>query len=224
MEKREARFKKITPVYLTLSWAVHLVLGCYYTARGLPYYAVLGFCGILFPLALRLVYKICRFRPIYQLDFLLTLFFFLLYTVGLDLRGYSVIPYYDKFAHTLTGVVFALIGLIVFYYLKPEKKISEKDLPLVCVFEICFSLAIAALWELSEFTVSLLFGTDPQNVLTTGVTDTMLDILVCLIGTLVVLIPVSFYFKKKRASLLLGIFDVMFHRNIVKEEESTGQQ
>ena len=36
MEKREARFKKITPVYLTLFWAVHLVLGCYYTARGLP--------------------------------------------------------------------------------------------------------------------------------------------------------------------------------------------
>ena len=67
-------------------------------------------------------------------------------------------------------------------------------------------------------------GVYRQNVLTTGVTDTMLDILVCLIGTLVVLIPVSFYFKKKRASLLLGIFDVMFHRNIVKEEESTGQQ
>ena len=45
MEKREARFKKITPVYLTLFWAVQLVLGCYYTARGLPYYAVLGFCA-----------------------------------------------------------------------------------------------------------------------------------------------------------------------------------
>ena len=142
MEKREARFKKITPVYLTLFWAVHLVLGCYYTARGLPYYAVLGFCGILFPLALRLVYKICRFRPIYQLDFLLTLFFFLLYTVGLDLRGYSVIPYYDKFAHTLTGVVFALIGLIVFYYLKPEKKILER------IYRLSACLKFAFPWPL----------------------------------------------------------------------------
>lgn len=218
MEKREIFFKKITPLYLALFCLIQLTLGCYYTVQALPYYAILGFCGVLFPIALRLVYKIFHFEPIYQLNFLLTIFFFLLYTIGLDLRGYGLIPYYDKFAHTLTGIVFALIGLILFYLLKPEKKISSHDLPLVSVFEICFSLAIAALWELSEFTVSLLAGTDPQNVLATGVADTMLDILVCLIGTLGVLISVFTYFKKGKCSLLMGIFDVMFYRNIAKKD------
>ena len=46
------------------------------------------------------------------------------------------------------------------------------------------SMAVAGLWEICEYGVHALTGRDVQHVLDTGVSDTMQDMIVCMIGTL----------------------------------------
>ena len=42
---------------------------------------------------------------------------------------------------------------------------------------------VAGIWEIFEFTCDKLFNKDAQHVLTTGVNDTMKDMIVAILGT-----------------------------------------
>ena len=61
------------------------------------------------------------------------------------------------------------------------------------LFIISFSLGIAALWEIFEYLASYYFNMDPQKVILTGVTDTMGDIIVAFLGS--ILVSICYYFE-----------------------------
>ncbi len=46
---------------------------------------------------------------------------------------------------------------------------------------------IAIGWEIVEFVLDLILHNDPQHVLDTGVNDTMMDMIVCMVGALLLL-------------------------------------
>ena len=142
------------------------------------------------------------------------IFFFMLYTLGLVLRFYCVVPYYDKVAHTLSGVFVSFLGLILFYLIKPNRKIEEIDFPLASVFTVAVSMAMACFWEICEYVLSLVVHNDPQMVAATGIQDTMLDMIVCTIGALLMLIPYYFYYKKKKVGFMMGGFQQMVQINL----------
>ena len=48
-------------------------------------------------------------------------------------------------------------------------------------------MAVAGLWEIAEYLISFVVGLDLQRVAATGVSDSMQDMIVCMIGTLVTL-------------------------------------
>ena len=48
-------------------------------------------------------------------------------------------------------------------------------------------MAVAALFEIGEFALAPIVGRDLQRVIGTGVTDTIVDMIVCLVGTVCVL-------------------------------------
>ena len=54
---------------------------------------------------------------------------------------------------------------------------------------------VSAVWEVFEFLSSYYFGVDPQKVVATGVTDTMGDIIVTLLAS--VLTSICYYFEHK---------------------------
>ena len=60
---------------------------------------------------------------------------------------------------------------------------------------ISITLAIASLWECFEYCANILFGGDAQRVATTGVNDTMQDIIVAFIGSIIVSLIYSFECK-----------------------------
>ena len=62
-------------------------------------------------------------------------------------------------------------------------------------------MAMACFWEICEYVLSLVVHNDPQMVAATGIQDTMLDMIVCTIGALLMLIPYYFYYKKKEGRL-----------------------
>lgn len=48
-------------------------------------------------------------------------------------------------------------------------------------FVLC---AVAGLWEIGEFCLAPICGRDRQNVADTGVADSVIDMIVCLLGTI----------------------------------------
>lgn len=51
-------------------------------------------------------------------------------------------------------------------------------------------------------------------VAATGIQDTMLDMIVCTIGALLMLIPYYFYYKKKKVGFMMGGFQQMVQINL----------
>ena len=216
MDRRERLCARLNPYLMLLYAGFGLVQGIYNVLYGTPYFYWLAFSTALFLAVPWFLEKVFRLRLGQQLICIYTIFCFLLHMVGLVMRGYYVIPYFDKIAHTLSGPFCTLAGLALFYVLKPVKKIETSDCGLASVLSISVSIAIAGLWEISEYIISLLFGTDPQNVRGTGVGDSMMDMIVCTAGSLLFLISILLYYRKGKRSFLMGAFEQFFNLNYEK--------
>lgn len=216
MERRERVYQKINPYFMVFYCLTNIGLGIYNIFLARPYFYLIAFAAPLFLLIPFLLRKIFGLQPVHELNFLIYLFCYLLYTIGLVIQGYTYIPYYDKFAHTLSGVFITLVAMGLFYLLKHNPKKESSDFPLLSVFSVAVSIAIAGLWEIAEYLMSLLFHMDPQNVLTTGVGDTIQDMIVCTIGSLLLVVSMYFYFKKGKTSWLMGVFDAFYYKNLEK--------
>ena len=74
-----------------------------------------------------------------------------------------------------------------------------------------FSAGIAAIiaigWEIVEFVLDLILHNDPQHVLDTGVNDTMMDMIVCMVGALLFGCRCTATMPKGKRGLLIGIFE-----------------
>ena len=103
------------------------------------------------------------------------IFIIMAHFMGVILNLYDKVLYFDKFVHFLFGIV---CSYIVFSIIN----ISNKYYKMIIV--ILITIFLATMWEVYEYIASIIFNIDPQNNLTTGVNDTMQDIIVALIGTL----------------------------------------
>lgn len=89
--------------------------------------------------------------------------FALAYAVGPMLghcwKLYYTVPVWDKLLHISGGVMFAILGTYFFDLLT-----KSKDLPAArAIFALCFSIAIAVLWEFCEFGADRFLGMDMQD-------------------------------------------------------------
>ena len=119
--------------------------------------------------------------------FVWLIFIFLAHYMGVTAEFYNKWEGFDKVVHTFSGVLTAYVGML---FLPKGVYIWFKIL-----FIIAFSWMCAGLWETFEFVCNILFGGDAQRVAATGVTDTMLDMIVAFIGAS--LFSLGFYLKEK---------------------------
>src|SRR5699024_8095953 len=99
-----------------------------------PYYYCIAFLSLLFLLVPPAAFRLLRIKPNDLIATLAYVFFLLAFTVGTTLNLYHIWIGYDKLTHTLSGVLFGFLGLVLFYLLKPDKKLEKSDCPLLCVF------------------------------------------------------------------------------------------
>lgn len=126
-----------------------------------------------------IVEKITKKQIPIGIKFFWILFIFLAQFLGATVELYNKIEYFDKFTHCFSGVVTALISIMVLSYIK----LFNKDNKLFnIIWMITLTLAVASSWEIFEYVANILFGGDAQRVALTGVNDTMQDIIVALIG------------------------------------------
>lgn len=214
MEKREALYGRLNKWLLVAFIAINYGMGIWNVVRGDTFHYVLAFSSVLFVPVVWLFYKLFKLKPVNQLNTIIFAFIFLAYTIGEVLAGYYWIPHFDKVCHALSGTFTGILGIIMYYVLKPGRRMERGDFAACTVFMLCFAMAIAGMWEIGEFTISLVTDLDPQWVEGTGVTDTMTDMIACLIGALALIPSLTIFYKKNRADVIMGAVESFCELNL----------
>ena len=115
-------------------------------------------------------------------------------------RLYRTVPYFDKSMHFLYGLMFTVIGLILFYRVNEAQRRQLSVGPgFLAVYLIGFTMLCSFSWEIFEFTCDRLFGSDMQAWKAggiSGLTDTMLDLMADMLGTLLASILIARQLKQ----------------------------
>lgn len=127
-----------------------------------------------------------------KLVFIYYIYLFILMTLGCLGRFYSKFTYYDVFAHFMFGFAGCIVGL----YILNLFSIQNKSIVFNVIFMIFTTLALSSLWEIFEYIASIVFKEDVQYALTTGVSDTMEDIISSLISCS--LFQIIYVFRKEK--------------------------
>lgn len=101
--------------------------------------------------------------------------------------------HFDDVLHITSGFIGCMAARILFYFSQNETDIRRKRIFFV-IYMFMFSMGIASIWELIEFGLDRYLGFNCQAG---GLTDTMFDILDCLIGSIIA--TIYYYFKIRKA-------------------------
>lgn len=103
---------------------------------------------------------------------------------------YSRFWWWDVALHTSSGVLLGIIGFLLVHVMNETEEIGVHMKPgFVAFFAFLFALGIGVLWEIFEFAMDALFGMDMQKAMLgdpSGLTDTMIDLMVDAAGALAV--------------------------------------
>jgi hypothetical protein len=104
-----------------------------------------------------------------------------------EVRGfYERIWWWDLALHLGSGLLLGVLGFLLVYVLNENDRIDLHMQPrFVALFAFVFAVSLGALWEIFEFTMDQLFGTNMQEPMLgddSGLTDTMWDLIVDSVG------------------------------------------
>lgn len=184
------------------TYAMQLVLGAItvyaltQASAGMVINAGLPFLVSLFPLYVRYRYD-NQLNPVLSLWIVAALF---LHAIGM-LGLYTTYPWYDQFAHGVSGAVVAGIGYAVVRVVETEYDSVEIPGDLRFVFIVVFAGSLGVVWEVAEFTLgqlALLFGGEPL-LAQFGLGDVVLDMLFSIAGAVLVAVWGTKYFDGLRS-------------------------
>lgn len=136
-----------------------------------------------------------------NIELLYLILVFLSFTLGRIYNLYETISWFDTLVHFMSGKLTFIFGLII---LKEFKK-YDKKISFNILFSVMMTITLATLWELTEFGIDKIFKTEMQDVVKTGVDDTMKDILVAILSALLVIISYVYETKKNKKGLITTI-------------------
>jgi hypothetical protein len=130
-----------------------------------------------------------------EFELLAVVFIFASLFLG-EVEGYYVrFWWWDIVLHTGAGFLFGILGFLLVHVLNEKKEIGLDLKPgFVALFAFVFALGFGSLWEIFEFTMDQLFGTNMQK---SGLVDTMWDMIVNSIGALTISVLGWGYLKKE---------------------------
>lgn len=124
-----------------------------------------------------------------------------------EVRGY-----YDRFwwwdiaLHTLSGLLLGMFGFLLVYVLNATDRIDLQMRPrFVVLFAFLFAVAVGAIWEIFEFSMDQIVGMNMQKAMfddPSGLTDTMCDLIVDIIGALIISLLGWWHMHRRRASFI----------------------
>lgn len=167
---------------LRFSIIVALALTLYFRSWSAIYLIVLSFFLTLVPVLVERYTS--YFLPI-EVHLVFVLFIFITLFLGTAEQFYHKFWWWDGLLHTFFGFGASFLAFLVLNMLYVVGKIKVRPI-FIAFWVFAFTLMLATLWEIFEFAIDVLFGTHMQAEMTTGVTDTMVDLVVASFGALVV--------------------------------------
>ena len=124
-----------------------------------------------------------------------------------EIRGYYTrFWWWDLALHMTSGLLLGIFGFLLVYVLNEDDRVDFHMLPrFMALFAFMFAVACGALWEIFEFTMDKVAGTNMQKPMLgdpSGLTDTMWDLIVDAFGAGVISLAGWWYMKEGRQSLL----------------------
>ena len=116
-----------------------------------------------------------------NLEFIYLIFLFISYILGFVFDFYDKIYYFDAIVHSLFGIVSSIFALPLLEILR---KYNVNDILFNSIFILIFTLGVAGLWEIFEFTIDSFFHSNMQISLN----NTMKDIISALLFSILYLI------------------------------------
>ena len=133
-----------------------------------------------------------------NLEMLYLILIFLSFTLGRIYNLYDTIKWYNTLVHFVSGKLTFIFGLILLKMLKKyDKKITFN-----IIFGILVTITLATIWELTEFSIDKLLNKDMQDVIKSGVDDTMKDIIVAIISAILAILSYIYENKKNKKGLI----------------------
>ncbi len=184
--QKDQKYQKI----LRIVQIIYVLTAIFLTVNGLihknAYDSLLPLSTLLVIPGLSFARRLFHWQGGWQLETYIYVFSYLGWTLGGAASVYSLIPGFDKLVHCLSGVFVGIMALAFYEMLERHHSSQGANPATPCFFVFFASMAVAGMFELCEYALAPIMGRDLQHVLDTGVADTMGDMLVCLIGTLVV--------------------------------------
>ena len=99
-----------------------------------------------------------------MLETSLTIFAFCGFVLGDVFDFYKKIPVWDSILHAFSGIILAYVGFVLIdYFVKRDSINLSMGHMYICVSVVLFSLALGAIWEIGEYLVDDIFGTNNQQ-------------------------------------------------------------
>lgn len=125
-----------------------------------------------------------------EYEFLSILFVFAALFLGEFRSYYERFWWWDIALHATSGLLLGILGFLLVYVLNETKYIGLHLRPgFVALFAFAFAVTVGALWEIFEFGMDQSFGTVMQKPMlgdASGLTDTMWDLIVDVVGAAVI--------------------------------------
>lgn len=150
-----------------------------------------------------IVKKVLKIKITDFFEIIFYTFIFLAQFLGSCINLYDKIYWFDDFTHFLSGIFSCLIAIAI---LKIFKKNTNKDIAFNIIFIFGIVFIIAGCWELIEFAIDQILGSNMQHSIDSGVNDTMFDILSATIGAIVFNLT-YFLENKNKKGIILKIQD-----------------
>lgn len=175
--------------------ALGVLFGSYQFLNGESSRGLLGLFSVAFFLIPVIVKALLGGHP-YLLYIELYAFCILAYDVGCVLQCFDRVDYLDKISHFLSGFMFTALGCCMYLYLAYRNSTRASISRFAGIsYAVFFSSFVAVFWEICEFLGFILAGHDSQHHLTTGVFDTMYDLITCFAGSLLCALSLALYRK-----------------------------
>ena len=119
---------------------------------------------------------------------------------------YDRLWWWDIALHATSGLLLGMVGFLLVYVLNENERIDLHMRPrFVAFFAFLFAVAFGSTWELFEFGMDQVFGLNMQKPMfgdPSGLTDTMWDLIVDMLGALAISMLGWWYMKREERSFI----------------------
>ncbi|WP_202943553.1 hypothetical protein [Syntrophus aciditrophicus] len=119
---------------------------------------------------------------------------------------YARFWWWDIVLHTSSGLLLGIVGFLLVYVLNEHKRTDFHLHPrFVAFFAFSFAVAAGALWEIFEFSMDQILGTNMQKTMLedpSGLTDTMWDLIVDVLGAFAISMFGWWFMKQGQRSFI----------------------